>query len=51
MKAWFGAITGMLIGVGSAMALEGDWIHGVVFGVLVGGSSTGFWSLVKSHDP
>lgn len=51
VKAWFGATAGMLVGVGSSMALEGDWIHAVVFGVLVGGTSTGFWSMVKSTIP
>lgn len=50
-KAWLGAVTGMLIGVGSSMALEGDWVHAIVFGVLVAGSSTGFWSMVKSTIP
>lgn len=50
-KAWIGAVTGMAIGVGSSMALEGDWVHAIVFGVLVSGSSTGFWSMVKSTIP
>jgi hypothetical protein len=51
VKSWAGAITGMLIGVGSSMALDSDWIHAVVFGVLVGGASTGFWQMVKSTIP
>jgi hypothetical protein len=51
VKAWAGATGGMLVGVGSAMALDGDWIHAVVFGVLVGGASTGFWSMVKQTIP
>jgi len=31
--------------------LDGDWIHAVVFGVLIGGTSTGFWSMVKQTIP
>ena len=51
VKAWSGAVAGMVLGVGSAMALDSDWIHAVVFGVLVGGTSTGFWSMVKQTIP
>jgi len=51
VKAWAGAVVGMLVGVGSSMALDGDWIHAVVFGVLIGGTSTGFWSMVKQTIP
>jgi len=50
-KAWLGAVTGMLIGVGSSMALDSDWVHAIIFGVLVSGASTGFWALVKNKIP
>lgn len=50
-KDWIGVTVGMVVGVGSAMALDGDWVHAVVFGVLIGGSSTGFWRKVKSKIP
>lgn len=50
-KAWISVTVGMLVGIGSSMALDGDWIHAIVFGVLVGGTSTGFWSKVKQKIP
>jgi hypothetical protein len=51
VKTWSSVTLGMLVGVGVSMAAGGTWIHDVVFGVLIGGQSSGFWSKVKNKIP
>lgn len=50
-KTWIGVTVAMFVGVGTTMALGSDWIHMVVMGLIVGGSSSGFWAKVKSKIP
>lgn len=50
-EEWISVTVAMVVGIGSALALDSDWIHALVFAALVGGSSSGFWAKVKGLVP